>query len=168
MRRALGAAATHVRVPLMRSPARTRARPGAGLLLVALACCALAGCALAGCGAGVSAADLFVVYRSGPAPHARLTLLVNEEGLVRCNGGPALKLSDKQLVKARAFQEELQSDASRHLTLAPRAKSVYSYLLRDENGSVRFSDNSSGQSTVMRELQLFVLTVAQQLCHLPE
>lgn len=129
---------------------------------------ALAGIALCGCGGGVSAGDLFVVTRSGSTPHAHLTLLVNEEGKVHCNGGQAQRLSDKQLVKARAFQEELQEQASRRLTLPPRAGSVFSYLLRDENGTVRFSDNSKGQSAVMHELQLFVLTVSQQVCHLPE
>jgi hypothetical protein len=133
-------------------------------VLALLLCCAVADA----CGAGVIAADLFIVYRTGSSPHARLTLLVNEEGSVRCNGGRTLKLSDKQLVKARAFQEELQVYAARHLKLPAQPKSVFSYLLRDENGSIRFSDNSRGQTRVMRELQLFVLTVARQTCHLPE
>jgi hypothetical protein len=141
-----------------------RARRGrAHALVLALSCLGVCGC-----GAGVSAADLFIVYRTGSTPHARLTVLVNEEGRVRCNGGPTLQLSDRQLVKARAIQEELQEDAARHLTLPPRAKSVLSYYLRDENGSVRFSDNSQDQPTVLHELQLFVLSVAQQICHLPE
>jgi hypothetical protein len=131
-------------------------------LVVALACGLCAGCG------GVVAADLFVVSRTGPTPHSHLTLLVNEEGNVRCNGGPTLKLSDSQLVKARAIQEEVQSDSSRHLVLAPRPRSVFRYFLRDENGWVRFSDNSAGQPAVLRDLQLFVITTAQQVCHLPE
>jgi hypothetical protein len=45
---------------------------------------------------------------------------------------------------------------------------VLSYYLRDENGSVRFSDDSSGQPAVFRRLALFVLQTAQQICHLPE
>ena len=57
-------------------------------LCVAVAC-ALAGVAagllLAGCG-GVRAADLFLLQRSGNVAGAKLTLLVNEEGGVRCNG----------------------------------------------------------------------------------
>jgi len=128
-----------------------------------------AGCAvLLGCGAGVSAGDLFIVYRTGSTPHARLTLLVDEEGGVTCNSSPKLRLSDPQLVKARAIQEELQSATSHNLSLRPRAGSVFSYYLRDENGAVRFSDNSAGAPAVLHELQLFVLTVAQQVCHLPE
>lgn len=131
-------------------------------------CALLLGGGLLGCGGGVSAADLFIVERTGATPHARVSELVNEEGGVNCNRGSTLKLSDKELVKASDIREELQSAASRHLTLAARPKSVFSYYLRDENGWVRFSDNSTGQSKVMRELQLFVLTVAQQVCHLPE
>ena len=147
----------------MSSTRAHRSLAAARALALALCCCALSAC-----GAGVSAADLFIVHRTGATPHARLTLLVDEEGNVRCNGGRQLKLSDKQLVKARAIQEELQNEAASHLTLPARAKSVFSYFLRDENGWVRFSDNSSGQPPPLRELQLFVLSVAQQVCRLPE
>jgi hypothetical protein len=120
-----------------------------------------------GCG-GITAPDLFVVQRSGGEAAARLTLLVNEEGGVRCNGGRKLKLSDSQLVEAREIKDDLQDAAAKHISLAPRAKSVFSYYVRDENGSVRFSDNSAGQPAVFRRLTLFVLQTAQQVCHLPE
>jgi hypothetical protein len=132
---------------------------------LALGLALLAAGALCGCG-GVRAADLFVVTRSGPAPPGRLTLLVNEEGGVRCNGARAPRLSDPLLVQARAIQEESQDAAGRRLTLPARAGSVYSYVLRDEHGTVRFADNSSGQPPVLRRLQLFVLQVAQETCHL--
>ncbi len=121
----------------------------------------------AGCG-GVVAPDLFIVSRSGAGPHADLTLLVNEEGGVNCNGGPTLKLGDPQIVTARAIQEELKEAAAGHLSLPPQPGSVLSYHLRDENGSVSFSDNSRGQPKVLHQLQLFVLQTAQQVCHLPE
>jgi hypothetical protein len=126
-----------------------------------------AAAALAGCG-GVKPADLFIVTRSGATPHAHLTLLVNEEGGVHCDGGAALKLSDPQLVQARAIQEELRDAASAGLSLPPRPGSVLSYVVRDENGTVRFSDNSGGQPHVLRELALFVLQVSQQVCHRAE
>jgi hypothetical protein len=122
---------------------------------------------LAGCG-GVTAPDLFIVTRSGSGPHADLTLLVNEEGGVNCNGGPTFKLSDSQIVTARAIQEELKETAEAHLSLPPKPGSVLRYHLRDENGTVTFSDNSGGQSKLLHQLQLFVLQAAQQACHLPE
>jgi hypothetical protein len=131
-----------------------------------------AGAVLGGCG-GVTAPDLFIVQRSGSGPSAKLTLLVNEEGGVSCNGmatlsGRKLKLSDAQLVQARAIQEDLHDPASEHVALAPRPGSVLSYRVRDEAGSVSFSDNSAGQPPVFRRLALFVLQAAQQVCHLPE
>jgi hypothetical protein len=129
------------------------------------ACALAATVALAGCG-GVKPADLFIVYRTGSTPHARLALLINEEGGVHCNGAAARKLSDPQLVQARAIQEDIHDSAAGHLSLAPQAGSILSYYLRDENGTVRFSDNSAGQPQVLRNLQLFVLQVAQQVCHL--
>ena len=133
-------------------------------LLAPAACAAIA---IGGCG-GVKAADLFVVTRTGAAPQAHLTLLVNEEGLVRCNDGPPLKLSDAQLVQAHGIQEELHEAAASNLTLPPQPGSVLGYTLREEGGTVRFSDNSAAQKHVMRVLALFVLKVAQQVCHLPE
>ncbi len=137
-------------------------------MLAALLCSAL----LAACG-GIKAPDLFIVQRSGGDPHAKLTLLVNEEGGVHCNGsarvdGRALKLSDPQLVEARAIQEALQEPAAKHVSLAPGPKSVRSYYVRDENGWARFSDDSAAQPKVFRQLALFVLRAAQQVCGLPE
>jgi hypothetical protein len=141
------------------APARKCLAVALGTLAVAL----LAG----GCG-GAIAPDLFVVYRSGAGAHARLTLLVNEEGGVSCDGRAAPMLDDPQIIQARDIQEELQKPAAEHLSLPPRAGSVLHYYVRDENGSVRFSDNSAGQPAVLRKLALFVLQTAQQRCHLPE
>jgi hypothetical protein len=134
------------------------------LALVAAAVALGAGCA--GCG-GVRAADLFIVTRTGATPPSRLTLLVDEEGGVHCNGARKLRLSDPQLVQARAIQEEIHDAASRELSLPARPGSVFSYSLRDESGTVRFSDNSARQPPVLRDLQLFVVQVAQDVCHLP-
>jgi hypothetical protein len=132
--------------------------------------CALgAALVLAGCSGGVTAADLFVVNRSGATPGAKLTLLVDEEGGVRCNGRPARqKLEDLQIIKAREIQEELEKPSAAHLSLSPRPGSTLSYSVRDERGTVRFSDNSARQPVVLHKLQLFVLQTAQQTCHLSE
>jgi hypothetical protein len=121
---------------------------------------------LGACG-GIQAPDLFIIQRTGSVPGARLTLLVNEEGGVRCNGGTMLKLSDPALIEARSIQEEISGLASKHLSLPAVPGSVLSYYLRDENGTVSFSDKSPGQSAVLRRLALFVLQTAQRVCHLP-
>ncbi len=121
----------------------------------------------AGCG-GITAPDLFVVTRTGAGASADLTLLVNEEGGVHCNGRLAGKLSDPQIVQARAIAEKLEKPSSAHLVLAPQPNSVLHYEVRDANGTVSFADNSLGQPKVLRELVLLVLQSAQQVCHLPE
>jgi hypothetical protein len=97
-----------------------------------------------------------------------LTLLVNEEGGVHCNGGPEGKLADPALLQARAIQEGLKGAASAHLSLPAGGESVFSYFVRDENGWVRFRDNSPRQPKVLRELQAFVLATAQNVCHLAQ
>jgi hypothetical protein len=121
---------------------------------------------LAGCG-GVRAADLFLVQRGGTVPGAQLTMLVNEEGGVNCNGGPTRKLADPQLIEARTLQEDLRDPAAKHLALAPGPKPVFTYNVRQESGSVSFSDDSSHQPPVFHRLALFVLQTAQRVCRLP-
>ena len=117
----------------------------------------------------VQPADLFIVTRTGSTPHARLTLLVDEEGNVHCNGRAApRKLSDRQIVHAERDPGRPRKLASRNATLAPEPGSVMSYCVRDENGTVHFADNSAGQPKVLHELALFVLKTAQQVCGLPE
>jgi hypothetical protein len=134
----------------------------------ALASCLLVAAALTCSACGVSAADLFVVTRSGEGPHAHLTLLVDEEGGVTCNGHLASrKLEDAQIKAAREIQEELEKPSARHLSLPARRGSVLSYDVRDEKGTVSFADNSAGQPAVLHKLQLFVLQTAHEVCHLP-
>ena len=143
-----------------------RVRAAAAGVCVGLCAAILA----AGCG-GIRAPDLFVVTRTPAAPGgavAPLTLLVNEEGGVHCNGAAAGKLDDPQLLKARDLQEDLHDPSSKHLSLPPRPQSAFRYHVRDESGSVSFSDNSPRQPAVLRGLALFVLQTAQTVCHLPQ
>jgi hypothetical protein len=122
---------------------------------------------LGGCGESVTLPDLFLVTRTGGAPGAKLTVLINEGGAVRCNGGPLRQLSDPQLIQARGVAEELASPSAKRLSLPPRPGSVFDYRVRDAEGTVRFADNSVHQSSAMHRLALLVLEVQQQLCRLP-
>lgn len=119
----------------------------------------------AGC-AGVRAPDLLLIERSGPG--GRLTLLVDEQGGLHCNGARARALRDPQLIQARALQEELATPAREHLSLPARPGSVFAYRVREESGSVSFADNSAAQPKALRNLALFVLQVAQEECGLPQ
>ncbi len=132
-------------------------------IVAALSLAALA----AGCGESVTLPDLFVVTRTGGAPRHTLTVLVNEGGAVRCDGGSPHQLSDPQLILARGIAEELNSPSAKHLSLPARAGSVFGYYVRDPEGSVRFADNSLHQPSSLHHLALLVLEIQQQLCHLP-
>jgi len=121
----------------------------------------------AGCG-GVQAADLFLVTREGPRPNEQLTLLVNEEGGVTCNGRKAGTLADAAIIEAREIQEDLKEPASEHLRLAASPGSVLRYQVRDADGTVEFADNSPHQPAVLHKLQLLVLQTAQRICGLSE
>lgn len=136
-----------------------------GAAIASLSVCLALGAS--GCG-GVLSPDLFVVSRTGTASGAKLTLLVNEEGAVHCNGGVEHRLSDPQIIEARDIQEDLKNPASHHESLPAAPGSVLSYYVRDQDGAVRFSDNSPGQPAVTRKLALFVLRVAQGVCGLSQ
>jgi hypothetical protein len=125
-------------------------------------------CALAAGGCGIRSPDLFLVQRSGAGAHANLTIVVTEEGGVNCNGRPAGRLEDAQIIQARTIQEKLKDPSSEHLSLPPGRESVFAYYLRDERGWVRFHDDSPRQPKVFRELQAFVLATAQNVCHLQQ
>jgi hypothetical protein len=152
-------------------PPRARVGRLPGVVPTALLLFVAPGIGASGCG-GVLSPDLFVVDRTGSVPGAKLTVLVNEEGVVECNpdrAHPAPRhLSDSQIIEARAIQEDLHDPASRHESLPPARGSVLSYYVRDQDGFVRFADNSPGQPAVMRKLALFVLNVAQSVCGLPQ
>jgi hypothetical protein len=145
----------------------SRARVGHALNALIVALFVWAAALAGGCG-GVVSPDLFIVYRTGSSPGAKLTMLVNEEGVVHCNNGLPKHLEDAQIIEARTIQEDLEGAASQHESLPAQPGSVLSYYLRDANGSVRFSDNSLHQPKVMRKLAGFVLSVAQGVCHLPQ
>lgn len=145
-----------------------RARVGHPLTLFSLTALCVCAALLAGGCSGVVSPDLFIVYRSGSVPGAKLTMLVSEEGVVHCNNGPAHHLSDPQIIEARTIQEGLEGPASEHESLPAGPGSVLSYYVRDANGSVRFSDNSAHQPSSMHKLAGFVLTVAQSLCGLSQ
>jgi hypothetical protein len=130
---------------------------------VAWAVAVAAALAAAGCGNRTSP-DLFVLERSGSVPGARLALRVKDDGRVRCNGGEARRLPDALLLDARQIARELNLVAPRRLR--PGARSILSYRLALEEGTVAFSDSSRGQTKEMYLTQAFARQVAREVCGL--
>ena len=126
---------------------------------------ALAGVGLLGCGARYP--DLLVVERSGSIPGAKLTLLVNDGGTVRCNGAAERRLGDARLLQARDLVRELKREARRRRTLPPGPGSILRYRLRMEEGTVEFSDTSpAARGGAFAQAQLLTRRVARDVCGL--
>jgi hypothetical protein len=130
------------------------------MLAPALAALAL----LAGCGA--STPDIFLLTRAGSLPGARLTLLVNDGGTVRCNGGAARPLSDPELLAARRIGEDLSDAAKKDLTLPAPAGSLLRFRVRTQDGTVTFSDVDAARRPELGRTIEFARQVAQDVCGL--
>ncbi len=120
--------------------------------------------ALTGCGAAPP--DVFLLTRTGSLPGARLTLLVNDGGTVRCNGGAARQLPAPRLLDARRIAEDLSDDAKEDLTLPVPRGSLLRYRLRSEDGTVTFSDIDAAHRPELAPVVVFARTVAQDVCGL--
>ncbi|MFL5821137.1 MAG: hypothetical protein ACJ76S_10710 [Solirubrobacteraceae bacterium] len=125
----------------------------------------VAACLAAGCGA--RAPDLLLIQRSGSIPGARLELEISDDGTVRCNRGARRRMSDSQLLSARAAERGLERPASRHLALPPGRNAVLSYRVLLSDGSVSFSDTSPRLPGSLLALQALTRSVATRTCGLP-
>jgi hypothetical protein len=94
-----------------------------------------------GCGLHVTSPDLFVLTRNGQGQ--RLTLVVNDGGTIRCNGGRARPIGDPLLLKARSLVTKLDSDAKAQLRVPGGARTVYSYSIEMQTGTVTFADSAA-------------------------
>lgn len=126
---------------------------------------------LAGCGA--PSHDLFIVERTGMLPAARLTLVVDDGGFVRCNGGERRQISSEQLIDARELARALDGEegapgpARRRLALPARENSLLRFRVRTESGSVAFADTSDGQPPELPRIAQLTRELAKDVCGLP-
>ena len=120
----------------------------------------------AGCGLNVESPDLFLLTRTGQGH--RLSLLVNDGGTIRCNGGKAKTLPDPLLLQARGLASSLGGDAQHHLRLPAQRGSVFRYTIRLQQGTISFPDTATagGKFPRLAEVELFAVTAAQQACGL--
>ncbi len=135
--------------------------PAALSLLAAL----VAAVTLSGCGLKVQLQDLFLLTRTGQG--TTLRLVVNDGGTMRCNGGSAKTISSALLIQARDLTDNLAGDATKHLTIARTAGTVYYFTITLQQGTVSFPDRLGQTHTTLSEAELFATQSAQQVCHLP-
>jgi hypothetical protein len=124
-----------------------------------------AGIALGGCGLSVQSPDLFLLKRTGQAQ--TLTLLVNDGGTIRCNGGKPKQLSDQMLLQARALATSLDKDAKAKLQIATAATgSVNFYTVKLQDGKITFPDTAAASHHELAQVELFAVQAAQSPCGL--
>jgi hypothetical protein len=116
---------------------------------------------VAGCGLNVQSADLFVLTRSGPT--GRLTLLVNDGGTIRCDGGKARPLPDPLLLQARDLAQSLDDDVV-HGRRFQGAPAVYGYAVKLQDGTLTFPDRAAVAHKEVAQAEQFTLRVVQGPC----
>jgi hypothetical protein len=117
---------------------------------------------VAGCGFDVQSPDLFVLTRTGQS--GKLTMLVNDSGTIRCNGGAAKQLPDPLLLQARDLATSLDNDAKSDLRIPAPANSVYAYTITLQDGTVSFPDTAGASHSELAQAEQFALTAAQSAC----
>ncbi len=127
-----------------------------------IACAGLVALVVAGCGLNVASPDLFVLTRTGEG--ATLTLLVNDGGTVRCNGGQAHSLPDPQLLAARDLAGALDNDVKQHRRFPARPGSVYRYSVKLQDGTLSFPDTAAAGHPELAQAEQFALQVAENTC----
>jgi hypothetical protein len=120
--------------------------------------------ALTGCGLSVQSADLFLLKRTGAG--GRLTLLVSDDGTIRCDGGSAKPLADRLLIQARDLAGRLNDDAKRGMHIRPTPHSVATYTVRLQHGTISFPDTAARAHSELAQLELFAVQAAQVPCGL--
>jgi hypothetical protein len=119
--------------------------------------------ALAGC-FDVRSPDLFLLTRTGQG--RTLTLLINDGGTIRCNGGKAKAVSNTTLIAARDLADDLANDAQNKLTISNDPGSVYYFRIRMQQGTVAFPDRAAARRKVLARAELFATQTAQRDCGL--
>jgi hypothetical protein len=120
---------------------------------------------LAGC--GVQSPDLFALTRTGALPDARVTLVLTDDGFVKC--GPKEKgrvLPDRLLLDARELKRRAADDATANRRFPRRAGSQLSYTLRSQDGTVRWSDTSRPLPSQYFLLALLARRIGKGVCGL--
>ena len=118
-----------------------------------------------GCGFEVEEPDLFLVTRTG-AHGQKLSLLVNDGGTISCDGGKAKNLPDPLLLQARDLANQLNTDVSSKLRFSNSTRSVYSYTVKVQNGTMSFPDTAALSRKELSDLELFVVQAAANPCGL--
>jgi hypothetical protein len=131
-------------------------RLGCALLLLSIA--------LTACGLDIQEPDLFVLKRVGQGQ--TVTMVINDSGTIRCNGGKPRPLPDPLLLQARDLATTLDNDAKAKLIIPSPANSVFSYTITLQDGTISFPDTAAAKHQELAQVEQFAIQAAQQGCGL--
>ena len=117
---------------------------------------------IAGCGFDIQEPDLFLIKRTGPG--GKLTMLVNSDGTVTCNGKQGQSLASSLLITARNIQPNIHYDAQKKLHIPRSANAVYMYSVETDSGTISFPDTAAAHHPSLAQLELFTVQAAQSSC----
>jgi hypothetical protein len=117
---------------------------------------------LAGCGENVQSPDLFLLTRTGQGQ--TLTLLVNDSGTISCDGRAPRPLPDQLLLVARDLANSLDDDAKAGLRIKRPPNSVFSYMVRLQDGTISFPDTAGSTRQELAQAEQFAVEAAQGPC----
>ena len=118
----------------------------------------------AGCGLDVGSPDVFLITRLGHG--SKLSVLINNGGFARCNGGKTKAISSSQLISARDLSDNLATDATKGLTIKPTARTIYTYSIRMQQGTIRFPDVAGASHKYLAQAELYFVQAMQGICHI--
>ena len=118
--------------------------------------------AIGGCGLDVQSPDLFVITRTGQGQ--KLTMVVSYDGSISCNNGPQKQLPDPLLLQGRDLSNTLNNDTKKKLTVPRTSRSVFSYTVKLQNGTISFPDTAGLEHPDLAQTEQFFLNAVQQGC----
>jgi hypothetical protein len=114
---------------------------------------------------GTPSPDLFVMKRGGSVPGARLELLISDQ-TVRCNDGPAKKLTSEQILEARDIRRDLVDVQEGRVDVPkPPPAQIFTFAVTTEMGTLRYSDTAQ-RPPILPRLSRFTRRVAIDTCGL--
>jgi hypothetical protein len=128
-----------------------------GALTAALAALAFAGC-------GSSPGDLLAIESSGGPANLNQTIVVRVDGSASCNRGAQREITSSRLLEADALVRDAKPYTTRAQTFAATRPGARTFVLRDQDGTVRWSESSAGLPAVLPRAELFALQLAPELC----
>ena len=116
---------------------------------------------LAGCGG--EAGDLMAIEVSGGTAGTKRTLVVTGDGRGRCSRGDLENIDSDLLVEARDVERDIEELADDSRTFPERADRRR-YVVRTDDGVVRWSEGTPGLPDVLPRTALLALRLERELC----